>query len=279
MRLEQLEAREVPAIVQTGLPTWLSAGPSPAVNSLDETGIVGPTNPFAVVPDGDPPALFSNPAAGTASGLATVNGFPNVLFASGAGGGVWRTGNANAASPGWQPLTDGLPSLSITGIDIDPANGNRLVAAIGQDSSLTGAAEGDRLGIYISDNALAANPSFRVASVLPGTASAANRAQVSVFSAISRGGVPGGGAARRAAAELYRRGVELRADAQRRRRGDVPEPRRLRRTPGGSGECLLGRGGPRQPGAGLRAVAGGTVPHRRHRRARPRLGSMSRGRS
>ena len=187
MRLEQLEAREVPAIVQTGLPSWLSAGPSPAVNNFDESGIVGPGNPFAVVPDGDPAAVFANPATGPASGLATVPGLPDVLFASGSGGGVWRTGNATAASPGWQPLTDGLPSLSVTGIDIDPANGNRLVAAIGQDPAAVGDPEGDRLGVYISDNALAAFPSFRVASVLPANASAANLAQVNVRSAISRG--------------------------------------------------------------------------------------------
>ena len=187
MRLEQLEAREVPAIVQTGLPTWLPAGPNPVVNAFDEAGIVGPANPFAVVPDGDPAAVFANPATGSASGLATVNGLPNVLFTSGNGGGVWRTANATDASPTWQPLTDGLPSLSISGIDIDPANGNRLVATIGRNPSVLDQAEGDLLGIYVSDNALAANPSFRVASVVPANVSVANRARVDVRSAISRG--------------------------------------------------------------------------------------------
>ena len=37
----------------------------------------------------------------------------NTLYVGGVNSGIWRTGNATAASPSWTPLTDNFPSLSI----------------------------------------------------------------------------------------------------------------------------------------------------------------------
>ena len=161
MRLEQLEAREVPAIVQTGLPTFLAAGPNPAVNSPDETGIVGPVDPFTQVPDGDPPALFSNPAVGAADDLAVVPGDPDTQLLASASGGIWRTRNARAASPTWVPLTDGAATLSFAALDLNPDNPNQIVAGVSENPTVINEG-GDLLGVVISDNALSAAPTFRV---------------------------------------------------------------------------------------------------------------------
>src|SRR4029453_2052419 len=55
---------------------------------------------------------------------------PNVLYAGGVAGGVWKTidGGAN-----WTPLTDALlPNLAIASLDIDPNNSDVLYAGTGE---------------------------------------------------------------------------------------------------------------------------------------------------
>jgi hypothetical protein len=61
----------------------------------------------------------------------------NILYVGGVNSGIWRTGNATAASPNWTPLTDNLPSLSIGALEFDPtdATNRTLVAGIGTFSS------------------------------------------------------------------------------------------------------------------------------------------------
>ena len=71
----------------------------------------------------------------------------NVLYVGTANGGIWRTDNANAASPTWTPLTDTDASLSIGALAFDPtdATGQTLVAGIGRfsdDNRLGGALTG-----------------------------------------------------------------------------------------------------------------------------------------
>ena len=58
----------------------------------------------------------------------------NILYVGGVNGGIWRTGNATAASPHWTPLTDNLRSLSIGALEFDPTDPTRrtLVAGIGR---------------------------------------------------------------------------------------------------------------------------------------------------
>jgi hypothetical protein len=60
----------------------------------------------------------------------------NVLYAGTTNGGVWKTVDALAAVPGWTPLTDGFPSLSIGALEMDPANPDVLVAGFGRFSGL-----------------------------------------------------------------------------------------------------------------------------------------------
>src|SRR5262249_35354739 len=62
---------------------------------------------------------------------------PNILYVGGVNSGIWRTGNATAASPHWTPLTDNFPSLSIGALEFDPldATHRTLVAGIGRFSS------------------------------------------------------------------------------------------------------------------------------------------------
>jgi photosystem II stability/assembly factor-like uncharacterized protein len=62
---------------------------------------------------------------------------PNILYVGGVNSGIWRTGNAKAASPNWTPLTDNFPSLSIGALEFDPtdATNRTLIAGIGRFSS------------------------------------------------------------------------------------------------------------------------------------------------
>jgi photosystem II stability/assembly factor-like uncharacterized protein len=61
----------------------------------------------------------------------------NILYVGGVNSGIWRTGNATAASPTWTPLTDNFPSLSIGALEFDPTDPTRrtLVAGVGRFSS------------------------------------------------------------------------------------------------------------------------------------------------
>jgi hypothetical protein len=61
----------------------------------------------------------------------------NILYVGGVNSGIWRTGNATAASPNWTPLTDNFPSLSIGALEFDPndTTNRTLVAGIGRFSS------------------------------------------------------------------------------------------------------------------------------------------------
>ncbi len=144
MKLEQLEAREVPAIVQTGLPTWQSAGPYPQING--QVNVVSDTN---------------NPVTGAVEEVAPHPTDPNTLFVAGINGGVWRTFNGQSQSPTFTPLTDQLPSLSIGSMDLNPGNPSQLVAGVGRLSS-AGRVGGDLTGVIYTENALAPNPTFRV---------------------------------------------------------------------------------------------------------------------
>ncbi|HVK17007.1 MAG TPA: hypothetical protein VM533_08660 [Fimbriiglobus sp.] len=142
LRLEQLEDRLAPAIFQDGIPTWLESGPGPILNGVP-----------SIPPDG--------PATGAVDAISPHPTNPNILFAAGVNGGVWRTFNALAPSPTWVPLTDQMPSLSVASMDINPANPNQLLVGIGSVSSAVGRS-GDLVGVMYTENALAPTPSFRV---------------------------------------------------------------------------------------------------------------------
>jgi len=72
----------------------------------------------------------------------------NVLYAGATNGGIWKTTNAQAASPAWTPLTDSEPSTSIGALEFDPTDvtGDTLVAGFGRFSSF-GQAGGNLVGL------------------------------------------------------------------------------------------------------------------------------------
>jgi hypothetical protein len=152
LRLEALEAREVPAIIQTGLPSWLPAGPSPVVNSTPQN-ITG---------------TYNDPAVGPIAGVAFDPTDANRAYVAAAGGGIWRTNNANDPQPTYVPLTDNLPSLSTASLDVNPQNPNQLIAGLGtlKARNVQGNANEmsytDFVGLYYSENATDPSPSFRV---------------------------------------------------------------------------------------------------------------------
>ena len=149
LQMESLESRVVPAIVQTGLPTWLAAGPYHAVDG-QVTAIQG---------------TFNNPTTGAVVGIAPNPLDANVAFVAGVSGGIWRTTNFQATDPTYTPLTDQLPSQSITSISLNPDNPNQVLAGLGNKSAAStqfGEVVGDLVGLYATDNALAPTPTFRV---------------------------------------------------------------------------------------------------------------------
>jgi hypothetical protein len=152
-QLEMLESREVPSISVSAAVNWNEVGPQTIANG-QSVNISG-----------------SNPVNGAISALAAHPTNPNIMFAAAPNGGVWRTFNAQSASPTWTPISDRLASLSVTDIHLDPLNPNRLLIGIGQsadgtaedramDPTRTGV-RGDLVGAYITEDALAPIPTWR----------------------------------------------------------------------------------------------------------------------
>ena len=99
-------------------PPWIPQGPGPIEGGQIEN----------VQPD--------NGVAGAVHALAAHPTDPDVLYAGAVNGGVWRTRNATAQHPIWEPLTDSLRSLSISAMEMDPADPDTLVVGHGRVSSL-----------------------------------------------------------------------------------------------------------------------------------------------
>jgi hypothetical protein len=98
---------------------WTAQGPGPTRNGPVEN----------VTPN--------NEVVGAIHTVAAHPTDANILYVGGVNSGIWRTGNATAASPTWTPLTDNFPSLSIGALEFDPTDATRrtLVAGIGRFSS------------------------------------------------------------------------------------------------------------------------------------------------
>jgi hypothetical protein len=139
---EALERRCLLTAALPAVPSWVEQGPGPITGSQP----VIPAN--------------NNPAVGAVDAIVTVLGAANVntAFIGTVNGGVWRTTNlltGATPAPIWTPLTDQMPSLSIGALGLDPldATNNTLYAAVGRLSSNIGTG-GDRVGIYVTTNAL-----------------------------------------------------------------------------------------------------------------------------
>ena len=100
---------------------WTAQGPGPTQNGQVEH----------VTPN--------NEVVGAIHAVAAHPTDSNILYVGAVNGGIWRTGNATAASPTWTPLTDNFASLSIGALEFDPTDPTRrtLVAGIGRFSSFS----------------------------------------------------------------------------------------------------------------------------------------------
>ena len=94
---------------------WVSIGPGSIPNGQTDT-TVGP----------------ANPVSGRLVAIAVHPTNPNIVYAGGAQGGIWKTTNALSSSPRWVPLTDHQPSLAVGDIAIDPVNPNIIYVGTGE---------------------------------------------------------------------------------------------------------------------------------------------------
>src|SRR5438876_5790325 len=118
LSVEPLEDRTLMTITLTGVPTWVEQGPGPLINGQVE-------------------GITDAPVAGAIQAIAVHPTQANTVFVGSVNGGIWRTTNANAASPNWTPLIDDFPGLSITSIAFSPrdSTGNTIYAGVGASSS------------------------------------------------------------------------------------------------------------------------------------------------
>lgn len=110
--------------------SWINLGAAPAFNGQVE-------------------GIPNRPVVGAVAAVAPHPTDPSILYVAAVNGGIWRSNNANAASPVWTRLFDTGPSLSMSSLRFDPtdASGQTLLAGTGLISSL-GSAGGARTGVY-----------------------------------------------------------------------------------------------------------------------------------
>ena len=114
--------------------TWIDAGPS-----MIEKGTV------------EGMAAQNDPVYGAVETLAIHRTDPNVILLGSVNGGVWKTSNATASNPNWQPVTDFLPSLSIGALAFDHADPSTIFAGVGNYSSFFSVG-GNQVGVFVSHN-------------------------------------------------------------------------------------------------------------------------------
>jgi hypothetical protein len=112
-------ARPGAAMAQIGGPLWRPIGPAGIRDGQTEN--IAPDNRVG----GAVHALVPHPTDVNRMWIGTVNG------------GIWETRDARAANPTWRPLTDRLPSSSISALELDPTDpgARTLIAGYGNVSS------------------------------------------------------------------------------------------------------------------------------------------------
>jgi len=106
-----------------------------AYDQLRAGGAIAPRRPGAdviggwtAIGPGSIPGLFIQ-SAGRVTAIAPHPVDPNIIYAGGAQGGVWRSADGGAT---WTPLTDAECSLAIGSIAIDPVNPDIVYAGTGE---------------------------------------------------------------------------------------------------------------------------------------------------
>ena len=113
--------------------SWIAQGPGPTRFGQTEN----------VSPDDEVTGAIHSAAAHPTD--------PDILYAAGANGGVWKTFDATSASPTWTPLADDQASTSIGALELDPADPDIVIVGHGRPSSFGGAG-GKKNGILYSTN-------------------------------------------------------------------------------------------------------------------------------
>ncbi len=118
---------------------WVPQGPAPAFFTADFPTVLVPPN---------------SPIAGALEVVVAHPTDPDILWVGSVNGGVFRTDNATSPFPAWVPQTDGMPSLSIGALELDPTDGthNTLLAGIGRQSSFGGDTGGVLAGVLRTTN-------------------------------------------------------------------------------------------------------------------------------
>ncbi len=114
--------------------TWVSRGPSPTQSAQ-----------VSVPPN--------NEVSGAIQSIAAHPTTADILYIGAVNGGVWKTLNATAAQPAWTPLTDSLPSQSISSVVLDPLDVSQqtLLAGTGRFSNFAQRGD-DEIGVYRTTN-------------------------------------------------------------------------------------------------------------------------------
>ena len=97
---------------------WIPEGPAPSTEGGSE-------------------GIEQRPVAGAIEVALPHPTKADVVYVAAVNGGVWKTDNATAAKPEWQPLSDGEKSLSMGALAFDPTDGTyeTMVAGTGRFSS------------------------------------------------------------------------------------------------------------------------------------------------
>ena len=177
-KFETLENRILLSVDLIGIPDWIELGPAPTTGGQTSSS-----------PD--------DAVSGAVNALAAHPTNPDILFAGGAGGGVWRTTNATSASPNWQPLTDQYRTLAISDLAFSPLDGSNNTLFAGTGGFTSGGPNGAALGLLrTTDGGDTWEPlaegvftNLRIRSVVPTAIGTSLVDQVVLAAAIDGGGV------------------------------------------------------------------------------------------
>jgi hypothetical protein len=157
--------------------SWVAQGPGPILHG---------------------PALTLDPAHPTVGAVHTLVAHPlnpDIAWVGATNGGIWRTTNATSPSPHWTPQTDGMPSLSIGALELDPTDATHqtLLAGIGIFSSFgAGSAGGALTGLLRTTNGGTSWTSITDPLLTQSISGVAARGSTLLAAAMAPGGSSGG---------------------------------------------------------------------------------------
>jgi hypothetical protein len=129
LRTAASEARRwkmrLPAVGPLAAPPEAPVGPLANARSWVS---LGPTNARFESSTG---SSGENASTGRISAMRADPRDSNIVYVATAGGGVWKSYNAESDRPSWIPITDTLGSLSVGGLDIDPSHPETVWIGLG----------------------------------------------------------------------------------------------------------------------------------------------------